>query len=164
MKRFYISLVPVILMSCVFFGKSDRARFEKLPDKSDFISFKIDNSPSENGNVRIKLIFENISGTNIIIYKPTCWGRTIMPFITDSSGMSLPSKKIRSACIPESIPILMGKEYMTIFGYELEEWFDLTKPGVYQIFFKYYGSILDNDNNIIANETPITSNAIGFEI
>ncbi len=158
------TMITLQAISCTNVGKRTLSH---LPDKGDFISYRIEfyRLPLID-ETYIKLIVENVAPFRIRVPVPICPFAQTYPYCADSNGVLQPFHYfVQPNCGGELKALAPGEKTDVDFGFTLEESFGLTKPGLYEVWFEYYGNVYNLDREIIANDTShVLSNRIRFTV
>ena len=115
----------------------------KKVEKKELISFSVrteDTVKANDKEIKIILSLKNISKEKIYISSPYCLNMDVIPFLVNKTGEQLPFQFVlKSNCKNNFIAISPSEIHIEEFKYNLEECFDISKPGKYKLYFKHIG-------------------------
>lgn len=119
--------------------------------------------------VKVVLSLRNELGRKVFISKPFYYNVIVKPFLINQAGDTL-SVKFVVRMSPEKLSnlsmkqLLPDEEYSEEFEYDLDECYDLTEKGIYQLQFVYFGRIYDERNRPLYSMVDVLSNKFVFEV
>ena len=162
------TLILVVLLCCTscFIGRGGSTTKEEstLISKDKLISFEIRLRNADSMNTsknQAVLTLTNVSQSAIRVMRPT-HGWSVYPFMSDEKGnqlMILFTAKLDIFSI-EYVGLDPGQQVESVYGFDIDNCYDYTSKGSYDLWFEYYGQVFDSADIEISDSISIKSNII----